>query len=158
MKTEKQPTLFMEIDWNLTIKIMNKIILLLVTFFLLSCSNKNKIQKPAKLIEKESMEKIYYDLALLQALKTSAPEKMFPNKINPQTYIYQKYKIDSLQFVQNNNYYAEDIEEYKAMFDRVTVKLKLQKAEIDTIVNREIRLKSKKIADSLKKIQKVLKK
>lgn len=137
---------------------MKKIILLLLICFLQSCSNKNQIQKPAKLIEKESMENIYYDLALLQALKTSSPEKLFPNKINPQTYIYQKYKIDSFQFVQNNKYYAKNIDEYKEMFDRVTEKLKLQKAEIDTIINREIRLKSKKISDSIKKLQKLIKK
>ena len=71
-----------------------------------SCTVKNEIKKPEKLIEKDVMENILYDLALLQALKGYSPQELQKNHVNPKSYIYQKYKIDSIQFVENNKYYS----------------------------------------------------
>ena len=97
------------------------------------------------------MENILYDLALLQALKSYSPEKLKENSINPKTYIYQKYKIDSAQFAQSNKYYASDINEYKLMFENVSTRLQNKKAQIDTIVKKEEQIKSQKKKDSIKK-------
>jgi Domain of unknown function (DUF4296) len=133
---------------------MKKNILLfsiIASLFCSSCKNENDFPKPDKLIEKEDMEKILYDLALLQALKSYSSLQLEQNGVNPKTYIYQKYKIDSIQFTQNSNYYVSNIEEYKLMFENVAQRLKKQKTENDTLLNRENRLKSKKISDSLTK-------
>lgn len=131
---------------------MKKILLIHILTFTFSCSNKkNDIPKPAKPIDKAVMENILYDLALLQALKSFSPEKLKENSINPKTYIYQKYKIDSLQFAQNNKYYAVDIEDYSKMFERVTNRILAEKTVADTINNREVRLKTKKYQDSIAK-------
>ena len=134
---------------------MKKIFLLLsILIFISACSSKNEIPKPAKPIDKAVMENIFYDLVLLQALKSYNPEKLTKNNINSKTYIYQKYKIDSLQFVENNKYFASDIQAYKIMFENVSNRLQKEKALIDTIVNKESKIKAKKIQDSLKKISK----
>ena len=136
---------------------MNKIILFLLSLIILGCNSKTEISKPEKLIEKEVMEKILYDLALLQALKSYSPEKLNKFSINSKVYIYQKYKIDSLQFAQNSKYYASDIESYKQMYQKVSDKIVLQKKNIDTIISRETRKKAKKTKDSLLLVAKKLK-
>ena len=125
----------------------------------LGCSSKNEAPKPEKPIEPAVMEDILYDLALLQALKSYSPEKLEENKVNTKTYIYQKYKIDSAQFAENNRYLASNIEEYKALFEKVTARLEKKKAEIDAIVQKEEKPKAVKVeetnaktADSSKKI------
>ena len=134
---------------------MKKIFLLLsILIFISACSSKNEIPKPAKPIDKAVMENIFYDLVLLQALKNYNPEKLTKNNINSKTYIYQKYKIDSLQLVENNKYFASDIQAYKIMFENVSNRLQKEKALIDTIINKESKIKAKKIQDSLKKISK----
>lgn len=133
---------------------MKKIIVLLSVLIIAGCSKKNDIPKPAKPIDKPTMENILYDLALLQALKSYSPEKLTKNDINSKTYIYQKYKIDSLQFVENNKYYASDFTEYQAMFGRVTDRLQKQKAETDTIIKKEAVVKNKKRLDSVAAIAK----
>lgn len=134
---------------------MKKIILVLsILIFISACSNKNEIPKPAKPIDKAAMENILYDLALLQALKSYSPEKLTKNSINSKTYIYQKYKIDSLQFVENNKYFASDIEAYKIMFENVSNRLQKEKNQMDTILSKELKIKTKKSQDSLEKITK----
>jgi hypothetical protein len=126
--------------------------LILTGVFLLgSCINKNEFPKPEKPIEKGVMVNILYDLTLLQALKSYSSMELEKNNINPKTYIYQKYKIDSAQFAQNNKYYASNIEEYKSMFEDVAARLKKQKTENDTLLNRENRVKARRISDSLQK-------
>ncbi len=128
---------------------MKKIIVLATVLLFLACNNKSELVKPAKFIESETMENILYDLALLQALKSYSPDKLKQNSINPKTYIYQKYKIDSLQFAQNNIYYATNTEDYSLMFDRISKKMQANKVIIDTLNKRELKAKNKKISDSL---------
>ena len=134
---------------------MKKIILLLSILIIFNaCSNKNDIPKPAKPIDKATMENILYDLALLQALKSYSPEKLSKNRINPKTYIYKKYKIDSLQFAQNNKYFASDIEEYKKMFENISNRLIAEKKLVDAIIKKEDKKQAKRIRDSFIKLEK----
>lgn len=138
---------------------MKKIAILLISFIFLlgSCTVKNEIQKPEKFIEKEMMEKILYDLALLQALKGYSPQELKKNSINPKSYIYQKYKIDSIQFIENNKYYSYDIEEYKLMYDHILNRLEKEKKIIDDQIRKDFNKKQKQITDSLKKAPKKIK-
>jgi hypothetical protein len=134
---------------------MKKIVLFLLVLIVGACNSKNEIPKPAKPIEKAVMEDILYDLALLQALKSYSPEKLTKNNINSKTYIYQKYKIDSLQLVENNKYYASDFAEYQIMFNHVAERLEKQKAEMDTLAKKEEKKTQKKKKDSLANISKL---
>ena len=86
----------------------------MLSFF--SCNN--TIEKPKNLIEKDKMTKILYDLSLLDAMKNQYIEGGISNQ-KANDYIYKKYKIDSIQLVQSNKYYASDIEEYKKMLEEV---------------------------------------
>lgn len=119
-----------------------------------SCTVKNEIKKPEKLIEKDVMENILYDLALLQALKGYSPQELQKNHVNPKSYIYQKYKIDSIQFVENNKYYSSDIEEYKLMYDRIIKRIETEKKTVDAEISKDFKKKQQRITDSLKRSSK----
>lgn len=68
---------------------------------------------------------ILYDLSLLEAIKSQNINGGISNE-SANEYLYKKYKIDSIQLVQNNKYYAADVEEYKKMFEEVKSRLAKQ--------------------------------
>lgn len=116
-------------------KIMRKILILFCLLFsLLSCDN-NAIKKPNKLIEKDKMISILYELSLIEAIKSQNINGGFSSK-SANEYIYKKYKIDSIQLVESNKYYASDIDEYKKMFDEVKSKLNDETLKIEGKLNK----------------------
>jgi hypothetical protein len=102
---------------------MKKSILVGLLLLLFSCND--TIEKPNNLIEKDKMVDILYDISLLEAIKSQNINGGISNK-NANAYLYQKYKIDSVQFAQSNKYYAADVEEYKKMFEEVKTRLEAQ--------------------------------
>ncbi|MES2812886.1 MAG: DUF4296 domain-containing protein [Bacteroidota bacterium] len=132
---------------------MNKIIIIFLGFLVLSCSD-NTVEKPEKLIDATTMENILYDLAMLQAIKGHSPKKLPENSINPKTYIFQKYKIDSAQFSQSNRYYSSDVVGYRKMYENVIAKITQEKKLADIKVKKELKAKQKKIKDSIVKSSK----
>jgi hypothetical protein len=141
---------------------MKKLVFFLVLLVLFSSCNKDLVEKPDNLIDKGVMLDVMYDMALLDALKYQDPNSLHDNGINPKTYIYKKYKIDSLQFVKSNVYYAADYREYKKMYDALSDRLKKEKASVDLIIKKEQKRavaikkrKAKKVQDSIKKAKKV---
>lgn len=102
---------------------MRKIFLLIIISTLFSCGEE-VIEKPVNLISKDKMTNILYDLAIINAAKSSGPQVMENMNFEPMEYIYNKYQIDSLQFVTSDLYYAslpleyEDI--YRKLENRIT--------------------------------------
>jgi hypothetical protein len=140
---------------------MKKVIFCLVLLVLFSSCNKDLVEKPDNLIERGVMIDVMYDMALLDALKYQDPNSLYANGVNPKTYVYEKYKIDSLQFVKSNAYYAADYREYKKMFDALNDRLKKDKMTVDSLVKKELKravalkkARAKKTADSIKKVKK----
>lgn len=140
---------------------MKKLVFFLVLLVILSSCNKDLVEKPDNLIEKGVMIDIMYDMALLDALKYQDPNSLYTNDVNPKTYIYKKYKIDSLQFVKSNAYYAADYREYKTMYDALGDRLKKEKASVDLVIKKEQKkavalkkAKAKKRQDSIIKVKK----
>jgi hypothetical protein len=103
----------------------------------LACKNEI-IEKPKKLIDQKTMVNILYDLTILDALKANQSTILTENDIDPNQYIYQKYNIDSLQFVENNKYYAADVKIYKKMYETIEKRL-----EVETVLNDSLIHKSK---------------
>jgi hypothetical protein len=141
---------------------MKKYISLFTLVALLFSCNKDLVEKPDNLIDKKVMGDILYDLSLLEALKYQNPSSLYDNGINPKTYVFKKYKIDSLQFAKSNAYYSADYREYKKMFDALNDRLKKDKASVDLILKKEEKkeaalkkAKEKKVQDSIKKAKKV---
>lgn len=129
---------------------MKKIILFLALLtFLISCKDE-VVKKPERLIEKDVMIDVMYDLAVLEAIKYQNPVSLDTFKINPRDFIYKKYKIDSLQFAKSNVYYASDYEDYKLMFEQITKRLDASKKSADSLVNLE-KKKKKPVLQNNKK-------
>ena len=103
---------------------------LLGLIVLLFGCNSSSVEKPKNLIDKDKMVDILYDISLLEAIKTQNINGGITVKMG-NDYIYKKYKIDSIQFVKSNKYYASDIEEYKKMFEKVKDKLNAETLKID---------------------------
>jgi hypothetical protein len=59
--------------------------------------------------------------------------------------IFKKFEIDSLQFAQSNAYYASQFNDYIEILKRVEERLVSQKAEIDTLLIREAKIKKDSI-------------
>ena len=140
---------------------MKKSISLFVLVALFFSCNKDLVEKPDNLIDKKVMEDIFYDMSILDALKYQNPNSMYANGINPKTYIFKKYKIDSIQFSKSNAYYAADYREYKKMFDDLNNRVKKEKDAVD-LINKKAekkeaalkKAKEKKVQDSIKKAKK----
>lgn len=129
---------------------MKKIILILAVLALFISCKEEVVQKPERLIEKDVMLDVMYDLAVLEAIKYQNPVSLDTFKINPRDFIYKKYKIDSLQFAKSNVYYASDYEDYKLMFEQITKRLDASKKSADSLVNLE-KKKKKPVLQNNKK-------
>lgn len=141
---------------------MKKIVSLFALVALVLSCNKDLVEKPNNLIDKKVMGDIYYDMSILEALKYQNPNSLYKNGINPKTYIYKKYKIDSLQFAKSNAYYAADYREYKKMYDDLNDRLKKESTAVNLIIKKEAKkvaalkkAKAKKVQDSIKKDKKI---
>jgi len=135
----------------------NFIVILLVLFFSISCK-KDVVKQPAKLIEKEKMIDIMYDLSLLEAMRYQKPLSLDSIENDPKKFILRKYKVDSLQFAQNNMYYASDYESYKDMFDEVNKRISVVQRAADSLAKidekkaaKESKKKAKESKDSIQK-------
>lgn len=131
----------------------NCIVIILVLFLSVSCK-KELVKQPAKLIEKEKMVDIMYDLSLLDAMRYQNPIPLDSVETDPVKFILRKFKVDSLQFAQSNMYYATDYEGYKEMFDEVSKRLAVNQRATDSILKIEekkaVKEKKKKEKDSIK--------
>lgn len=116
---------------------MKKIIFILTILIVLAGCKEQLVEKPDDLIAREDMVNIMYDLSLLEAVKYQNITALEVYKTDPSDYVYDKYNIDSSQFVQSNKYYASKFEEYKNMFDQVGARLEENKARIDTLISVE---------------------
>ncbi|MFV5687711.1 DUF4296 domain-containing protein [Flavobacterium sp. ZT3R25] len=116
---------------------MKKIISLLAIISILISCKEEVVKKPNRLMEKEVMVDIMYDLSLLEAIRLENPMSLDTFKINPKKYIYKKYKIDSLQFAQNIAYYASDYEEYANIVAQLEDRFTKKKAEITALIKAE---------------------
>jgi hypothetical protein len=98
---------------------MKKIGAFFLLFAILISCQKPAVPKPDNLIDEDVMVDIMFDISILEAMKSQKGDVLEANAINPNTYIFKKYKIDSLQFANSDKFYASDIKKYKGIFDKV---------------------------------------
>lgn len=142
---------------------MDKRIFILGFIFSIIGCKETLVKEPDILIKKNVMVDIMYDLSLLEAMKAQSVRPLENYNLNPSSYIYKKYKIDSLQFVQNNMYYASDYKAYKKMNEEINARLDKNKIELEALIKKQkskalalekAKSERKKKADSLAKIKK----
>ncbi len=105
-----------------------------------SCDEK-LIEKPKNLIAKDQMTNVLFDLAIMNAAKTTNALLLQEHDLEPTRFVLEKYGIDSVQFAESDKYYASlPNGEYAAMYTVIESRLDQQKTEME---------EAKKIKDSL---------
>lgn len=97
---------------SLLIVNMKKISYLFIFYFLVSCTSNTIFEKPKDLIPRDTMSLLIQEMTIASSakyVKNINKEK----KINYMTFVYDKYKIDSLRFQNSNFYYTSKIDVYE---------------------------------------------
>tara|TARA_R110001606_G_scaffold201113_1_gene349097 strand:+ start:2977 stop:3369 length:393 start_codon:yes stop_codon:yes gene_type:complete len=113
-------------------------------FLIFSCAEE-LIQKPENLIPQDKMVLIFKELAIVNAAKGTNIGNLKDNGIEPTTYLFEKFDIDSAQFVDSDRYYASKPLLYETMYKDVETKLENQRIQLEA---------SKKEKDSLNLVKK----
>lgn len=109
---------------------------ILITFLLVLCimsCAEEVIKKPDKLIPREKMTHILYDLAIINAAKTTNPWILKEHHVEAMEFIYSKYGIDSSQLVLSDTYYASRPLVYEAIYKKVEVRLAKEKDSLEDL-------------------------
>lgn len=109
---------------------MRKILFIIPLLAFLSCGEE-VVEKPNGLIAKEKMVDILYDMAIINAAKTTGPHVMENRGFKPMEFIYDKYDIDSMQFVSSDLYYASQPLEYEEIYRNLEDRIKKEKDRFD---------------------------
>ncbi|WP_291138973.1 DUF4296 domain-containing protein [Flavobacterium sp. UBA7663] len=115
---------------------MKQILFLLLGLLLFSCS-KNPVPKPDNLLDEEVMVDIIYDISILQATDGSMPYKLTDHNIKMDQYIFEKYKIDSITYRENQRYYAADARKYKKIYKKVIERFEKENTASTQGINNE---------------------
>ncbi len=97
---------------------------------LISCGEE-VINKPENLIPPSKMAEILYDVALINAAKSTNPRILKENNIEVMSFIYRKYAIDSARFIDSDIYYASKPLEYEAIYREVEARLEGNKEDME---------------------------
>ncbi|QCX40914.1 DUF4296 domain-containing protein [Aureibaculum algae] len=123
---------------------MKKLVYPLLAFlFIVSCTSKTIYKKPDNLIERDQMIKIWTDIYIARGAR-SVQTIDKKNNINYLPLVFEKYKIDSIQFSESNLYYTSKIDDYQKIFEDVKRRLDENreiyqpKTKMDSIINETI--------------------
>jgi hypothetical protein len=128
---------------------MKHVVIILLSFILVSCHGVDKPKKPGNLLSKSEMVAVIVDITLFTSAKGVNKYELQQQGVLPEGYIYNKHNIDSLQFAKSNEYYSYDIEEYESIYQRVHDSLLALKTVYKRIEDEELQIKKEK--DSIRK-------
>ena len=131
---------------------MRTAFLMIGTFLVFSCKEK-LIEPPENLIPQAEMTEILYDLALMNGIRSTNATVLDQYEIETMPYLYEKYGIDSLQFIKSDEYYASVPAIYQTMYSTIQSRLENRIEEIEEQRQQKkdsARSKNEKIRDSLR--------
>lgn len=118
---------------------------------LINCNNSTKPEKPDNLIPEDKMADILYDVFILNSAKGAAKSVLDNKGLIPETYIFNKYDIDSLQFALSNNYYSYDIKTYERIINKVDTLISIDKRKYQAKIDDDLKQKERE-RDSLRRL------
>ena len=83
---------------------MKKVVYILVLVILASCQHVDRPEKPENLIPKDQMVQILAEAYTGNAARSISNRTLREEGLQIDSLIYNKYRIDSLQFVESNDY------------------------------------------------------
>ena len=136
---------------NLKIGIKLKSILTLVLIFgYTSCQDVKKPEMPSDLISQEKMVDILTEVYIINASRNVNNKLIKKRNLQLDSLVYNKYQVDSLQFVVSNAYYSSDLKIYKNLMTQVQdrlIVLQKEKDSIYKIVFKQDSIKDSKVRD-----------
>ena len=135
--------------------ILRRFILFVGLFFIvIACNNLKGPEKPKNLISKDRMVDILLDAKLIRSANSKNKIIMRDSSLNINTYVYEKHKIDSLQFALSNNYYAFHVDDYEEIYTTLADSLEKLKATLKGQEAKEWKEQTKREEDSLEQVLK----
>ena len=112
----------------------------IIACFLSSCQNIEEVKKPDNLIPEDKMVDVLTELSLLNSAKNKNKRTLEETGLQPDTYLYSKYKIDSLQLAESTTYYAKKYDKFNGIYQKVQQNLEAMKAKFEVIRDEEQRI------------------
>ena len=107
---------------------------LFISFF--SCGE-NIVSKPERLLSKQEMENLMYDLAIIDALRDVDYRLIDTLAPNLQEIIYKKHNVDCTLVVNNMIYYSSLPKEYDKIIKNVENRLKKERESLSEETKKE---------------------
>lgn len=104
--------------------------ILILTILVVACKNEI-IEKPENLISEKKMVDILFDISIVTANKSLGSGDSRDKVISPEDYVYEKYKIDSLQLAESTIYYSSDPDVQLRIFEKVEKRLETLKTQLE---------------------------
>lgn len=107
--------------------------ILSLVLFMGSCQNVNKPEVPDDLIPEGKMVNILTDVYISNASRNVNNKILIKRNLQLDSILYNKYQVDSLQFVVSNAYYCSDLDVYENILTQVKDRLIILQKEKDSI-------------------------
>ncbi|MDH3381408.1 MAG: DUF4296 domain-containing protein [Flavobacteriaceae bacterium] len=133
----------------------NVIYIILALIILSSCTSNTIYKKPENLLSKKVMADILTDMYLAEGAR-SVHNKNSERLVDYMPLVYEKYKIDSIQFAESNFYYTTKIDDYEEILKTVDNRLKEMKLKYEEIAKKEDSIKQSKNPDKKRLLEKPL--
>ncbi|WP_308991432.1 DUF4296 domain-containing protein [Mariniflexile litorale] len=114
-----------------------------------ACNNFGGPKKPNNLISKKMMVNILIDARLMGSATHAYKQKMQERGIEFDSYVFEKYGIDSLQFALSNSYYAYHIKDYEEIYNTISDSLEKLKTVLNERKLEEEEKQKKRVEDSI---------
>ena len=116
-----------------TVGKLKSILVLLLILSYTSCQDVKKPEIPTDLISQDVMVDILTDVYISNASRNVNNKLIRKRNLHLDSIIYNKYEVDSLQFVLSNAYYSSDLKTYGKLLSQAKDRLVLLKKEKDSI-------------------------
>ena len=110
-----------------------KLFLISSVMVIVACQDVKKPLPPENLISKEKMATILVEVYTINAARNVNNKLLINLGVKLDSIIYEKYNIDSLQFVESNNYYSSNLTIYSEIINDTKDQLTLINQEKDSI-------------------------
>lgn len=122
---------------------MRNLFFFLLFCTLLGCQDVKFPEKPENLITEDQMVDVLTEVYLINSARSIDNKTIIQSKIQLDSFVFKKFKIDSLQFALSNAYYTSNLNTYNRLFKKVDERLLFLKKRADSI--REIILAEEKL-------------
>ncbi|ARN78624.1 hypothetical protein BST97_11845 [Nonlabens spongiae] len=125
--------------------------IVIILLALHSCQNIERTEKPDPFFGEDKMSDILVDMYLIEGTQSINRRSFLNTGIKPDSFLYDKYGMDSLSYQKNFYYYADRADEYVQLLE--LVQTKLEKIKKDVLEEGKLKVEEQRLKDSLKRMK-----